>query len=174
MSLAMFASSSRKALLCLVVLLALLIAQSGSLSEAQPVGNRFVYVFLWGSGNLSESGGQARFDVNRVIVGLPYNSKSFKVCFTGAATPGTDFYVEKGYSGIRVSIASNCFTDSWGGGDWYSGARNRYLIKPISDSVSDPNETITATVSADGNNHWGSNYYLLGDYASASFTIRGG
>ena len=65
---------------------------------------------------------------------------------------------------------SGCFTDSWGSGDWLDGAERLYTIHPKSDNVTDPNETITATVSAV---NWPAGYSLFGSYASTSFTIHG-
>lgn len=169
MSTSLFAGSIRKGALCLLVLLALLLAHGGLISQAAGFG----FVFLHGSGSVREDSpyGGVRFKVSRLLIDMPYNSKSFQVCFTGSATPGTDFYVKARHTGGEVVLSGGCFTDSWGSGDsWEDGAERLYRLIGKRDNVTDPKETITATVSAV---NWPSGYSLFGSYASATFTIYG-
>ncbi len=164
MSTVLFAGTIRKGALALLVSLALLLAHGGFTSQAQGFG----YVFLIGSGSLHEDSPYrgARLKVSRLLIDMPYNSKSFQVCFTGSATPGVDFEVR----GVALN-GSGCFTDSWGSGDsWYEGAERAYMLYGKKDNVPDPKETITATVSAV---NWPASYSLFGSYASTSFTIHG-
>ena len=153
----------RKVWLCFVLALALLLSQGVFLSQAQGFG----YVFLSVYGNARESNpySGARLKVSRLLIDMPHNSKSFKLCFTGSATPGTDFEVR----GVALD-GSGCFTDSWRTGGWLEGAERTYYIVGKRDNVRDPNETITATVSSV---NWPSGYSLFGSYGSASFKIYG-
>ena len=164
MSSVLFAGPIRKGALALLVSLALLLAHGGFTS----LGQGFGFVFLIGSGSLHEDSpySGARFKVSRLLIDMPYNSKSFQVCFTGSATPGVDFEVR----GVALN-GSGCFTDSWGSGDsWYDGAERAYTIVGKSDNVTDPRETITATVSGV---NWPASYSLFGSYASVNFIIHG-
>ena len=153
----------RKVWLCLVLVLGLLLSQGVLLSQAQGFG----FVFLSVSGNAHEDRpyNGARLQVSRLLIDMPHNSQSFKLCFTGSATPGTDFEVR----GVALD-GSGCFTDSWGSGDWLDGAGRAYYIVGKSDNVTDPKETITATVSSV---NWPSSYSLFGSYGSATFIIYG-
>ncbi len=170
MSTVLFAGSIRKGALCLLVLLGLLLAHGGFTSQAQGFG----YVMLMGRGSVHEDSPWrgARFKVSRILINMPHDSQSFQICFTGSATPGADFYVKARHGGGEVALSgSGCFTDSWGSGDsWYEGAERAYTIFGKSDNVTDPRETITATVSAV---NWPAGYSLLGSSASINFTING-
>ncbi len=163
MSTILIGVSFRKGAFCLLVLLALLLAQGGFTSQAQGFG--FVFVFGYGSAREDNPHNGIRLKVARLLVDLSHDSRSFQVCFTGSATPGTDFEVK----GVALS-GSGCFTDSWGTGGWLEGAEKTYYIVGKRDNVYDPNETITATVSSV---NWPSSYSLFGSYASASFSIYG-
>ncbi len=160
---ATIAAPSTKVALCFLVLLALLLAHGGFTSQAQ---SGFGYVFLTVSGSARENDPHfgARLQVNRLLINLPHDSQSFRICFTGSATPGVDFRVK------GVNLSGGCFNGSWASGSWFYGAEKTYTIVGISDNVTDPKETITATVSAV---NWPASYSLFGSYASASFTIRG-
>ncbi len=168
MSTAIVGMPSRKKVLYLAVALALLLTYGLSTSQAAGFG----FVFVSGSGSINEnfSRSSARLKVSRLLIDMPHNSKSFKICFTGSATPGVDFYVKARHRHGEVALTGGCFTDSWGSGDWLDGAERLYTIHPKSDNVTDPNETITATVSAV---NWPAGYSLFGSYASTSFTIHG-
>ena len=157
----------RKIWLCLVLVLGLLLSHGAFLSQAQTGG----YVLLMGSGSLHESRpwSSARLKVSRVLFGASYDSQSFRICFTGSATPGTDYIVINRKRGGEVSLSGGCFTDSWGSGDWYAGAENLYLLRAKKDNVPDPKETITATV-----DQIPSSYSTISGYNGISFTIRGG
>ncbi len=161
MSRATIAVPCKKVALCFILLLTLLMAHGGFISQAQG----FSYVFLTGSGGVREHDAHrgARLQVNRLLVGLSHDSQSFQICFTGSATPGVDFRVK------GVTLSGSCFTGSWGTGNWFYGAEKTYYIVGISDNVTDPKETITATVSAV---NWPSSYSLFGS-GSVNFTISG-
>ncbi len=161
MSQATISVTSKKVALCFLVLLALL-AHGGFISQAQ---SGFGYVFLSGSGGVREHDPHrgARLQVNRLLVGLSHDSQSFRICFTGSATPGVDFRVK------GVTLSGGCFNGGWASGNWFYGAEKTYYIVGISDNVTDPNETITATVSAV---NWPSSYSLFGN-GSVNFSIRG-
>ena len=149
----------------LAVSMLLLIGFHGSIAEAQS-GSSFGYVLVTGSSwGFREGGGRWYLDVDRLLIGKSYDSKSFKVCFTGSATPGVDFTVD------GISLTGNCFTDSWNvGPEWYIGAKKRYVVRAQRDNARDPNETIIATVAEHGD--WGGAYTIV--VASARTTIRGG
>ncbi len=166
----LFIGGGRRLTLCLAVLLALVIARGGSLTEAQQFAS--MYVYTYGSGSLSEGSGRATLYVERIDVGSTgYDVLPYKICFSGSAIPGTDFYVVRKGSESPVSISSNCFTDSWSS-LWYQG--NRYYIHANSDNVSDANEKIVATLSEDSGNSWPTGYYLVPHLSSVTFTISGG
>ena len=155
----------RKVWLCFVLALALLLSH-GAISQAQPPTTNFGYVFLTGSGSVREDNPHfgARLQVNRLLVGMPHDSQSFRIYFTGSATAGVDFQVK------GVTLSGSCFTGSWKSGNWFTGAEKTYYIVGISDNTYDPKETITATVSSV---NWPSSYSLFGSYDSASFKIYG-
>ncbi len=162
--------SHRKVLLLLAALLLLFSGFGGYLVEAQ---SNFGYVMMsTRRATMNEGWGHSFFDVDRLLIGMSHTSgKQFKVCFTGSATPGTDFHVYQSYTRNAVSLSGNCFTDSWGSGTWLDGAKKRYSVLAVQDNVSDPNETIIATVS-EHNNSWGGGYTLI--FPSVTLTIRGG
>ncbi len=170
MSRVLVSNSYRKVLLLLAALLLLFSGFGGYLVEAQ---SNFGYVLMMSRNtNLHEGWGHAHFDVDRLLIGMSHSSgKSFQVCFTGSATPGTDFHVYQSYTRNAVTLSGNCFTDSWGSGTWLDGAKKRYSVQAVQDNVSDPNETIIATVS-EHNNSWGGGYTVI--IPSARLTIRGG
>ncbi|MCY3796748.1 MAG: hypothetical protein OXG84_03000 [Chloroflexi bacterium] len=172
MSTASLLGAPRKLFLFLAVLLTLVIVSGGSFTEAQGQRHASMYVYTYGSGSLSEGSGRAMLYVERIdLRSIGYDVLPYKVCFSGSAIPGTDFYVVKKGSSSPVSISSNCFTDSWSS-KWYQG--NRYYIHAISDNVPDANEEIVATLSADSGNPWPSGYYLVPHLSSFRFTISGG
>ena len=163
---------SRRVPFYLVILLLLpFVLLAGNLPSAQ--AQTIAYVMMGSRNvNLHEGWGHAHFDVDRLLIGMSHASgKSFKVCFTGSATPGTDFHVYQSYTRNAVTLSGNCFTDTWGSGDWLAGAKKRYSVMAVKDNVSDPNETIIATVS-EHNNSWGGAYTLI--IPSTKLTIRGG
>ncbi len=163
MSHAAIVASSKKVAFCVVILLALLLAHGAAPSQAQ---SEFGYVFLIGSGSVREDDAYrgARLRVARLLIGMPHDSQQFQICFTGSASPGTDFRVK------GVTLNGNCFTGSWGTGGWGTGAEKSYYIVGMKDNVTDPKESITATVSAV---NWPAGYSLFGSYASVNFTIHG-
>ena len=85
MSTAIVGMPSRKKVLYLAVALALLLTYGLSTSQAAGFG----FVFVSGSGSINEnfSRSSARLKVSRLLIDMPHNSKSFKICFTGSATP---------------------------------------------------------------------------------------
>ncbi len=166
MSHALFAALPRKALLLLAALLLLFSGLGGALLvEAQTVA----YVLMGTRRPTMSEGGRASFiDVDRLLIGMSHTSgMNFTVCFTGSATPRTDYNVYQSFTMNSVTWNGNCFTDTWGSGGWLQGAKRRYSIRGVSDNVSDPNETIIATVS-------GVNGAYTIVIPSVKITIRGG
>lgn len=126
-----------------------------------------MYVFFYGrGGGISEESRGARVQANRVSLGAGYGHEArFKLCFSGSATPGVDYYVSSNMG--RFTLNEGCLSDYFASGQ----SREHYYIVPNNDSDDEPDETVTVTMLEDSGNPFPSSYYFMSHYARATYRI---
>ncbi|MYE26292.1 MAG: hypothetical protein F4X87_03555 [Chloroflexi bacterium] len=153
----------------LVVLLLLLVLGAAALPAVQARGFD-MYIYMYGhSSNIHEGQSwKAKFSVARTSLGGSYRQDAqFRICFSGSATLGTDYFVRSTFHGNNMRTNGNCFTDTFNKGyqTYY------YYIVPIEDSDDEQNETLIATLSQAPGNPWPSGYYMPSSHSKATFRI---
>lgn len=148
--------------------LLLLLLGLASLPAAQAQSNK-VYVMMWQDDSQVSENPRSRARI--LVERLPFNGDlgheaHFRVCASGSATLGVDYNLKmRGKAAPHQS--GNCVTGKFPRG-W---GRVRINIKPIADSIDEPNETITITVSQDSNNHFPAGYSVPSRYAKVSVKL---
>jgi len=138
----------------LVVLLLLLVLVGSALPAVQAQGISMYILVYGGGGNIAEDFGKTgSFRLNRVSLGAGYGHEAhIRLCFSGSATPGEDYYVSAGHR-PKISLSGGCFTESFdkGHGNFH------FYINTKHDGNGSP-ETINVRLDRLGNS-----YYVIQD-----------
>ncbi len=152
----------------LVVLLLLLVLVGSALPAVQAQGiSMYIYMASRGGNVVEDAHKHAKFPVVRTSLGAGYGHEAhIRLCFSGSATLGTDYYVRSN-AFSRLSPSGNCITDKFLNG--YT--RLWYYIIPINDSDDESNESVTVTMSQATGNPFPSGYYFPRRNRKATFRI---
>lgn len=128
------------------------------------------YIMMWNDHSQVDENPsrRARISVERLaFTGDLGHEAHFRVCASGSASLGVDYNLRMRKKAGPLSQSGNCIT-----GKFPRGWQRVYVnIKPVADSIDEPNETITLTVSQDSNNPVPSGYSFPSRYAKVSVKL---